>query len=124
MAERRGEIRLGREDSVAVTVLSAPGVPDVEGRTFFCTTADVSVGGIKIVTDTRIPGSSVLEMRVAFSDPLQSFKHRGRVVWVSEMEDAKQYAIGIELLDRSSNAMIQWSRLISTKIEAAARARE
>jgi len=116
MSERRGETRLDSTDSVAVTVISAPGAEHLDGRTFFCVAADVSEGGIRLKMDTRVPGSTLMDIRVAFSDPLQSFKHRGRVVWVSEIAEGTRYAVGIELMDRSSPAMNHWVRVIKSKI--------
>jgi len=115
MSERRVDVRVDRTDSVAVTVVSAPGAEQLNGRTFFCLTADVSEGGIRLNMDTRVPGSTLMDIRVAFSDPLQSFKHRGRVVWVSEMAEVVRYAVGIELLDRNSPEMQHWVRVIRAK---------
>jgi hypothetical protein len=115
MSERRGEVRLGSADSVAVTVISAPGAERLNGRTFFCVASDVSEGGIRLKMDTRVPGSTLMDIRVAFSDPLQSFKHRGRVAWISEMAETAQFAVGIELLDRNSPAMRHWASVIKSK---------
>ncbi|MBM4148966.1 MAG: PilZ domain-containing protein [Lentisphaerae bacterium] len=109
--ERRVDKRLPRVDSVAVTVVSASGSPSIERRTFFCRTRDLSASGMKMILDERLPGSALVELHVALSEPLGAFKLRGRVAWLSEM-DGGFYAVGVEFLERGTPQMIQWGAAI------------
>lgn len=115
--EKRVHARLVEEDSVVVTIISIPGAPTLQNRTIFCTTADVSAGGVRLHTDTGVPGGAVVELRVAISNPLRAFKQRGRVAWVTQLEGEDRYALGIEFLDRASSGMIQWKDMVRRRLK-------
>ena len=66
--ERRQDPRVSAEDGVAITVLASPDAPALEGRTFFCVTRDLSVGGLRFCVHTEVPLESMLELRVEISN--------------------------------------------------------
>lgn len=104
------------QESVAVTIVSVPGSPDMENNTFFCTTEDLSAGGVKMYADRHVPRGSVVELRVAFSQPLRAFKHRGRVAWVKEVEGEGRYTMGVEFVDSDAGPMTQWRDVMRQRL--------
>lgn len=121
--ERRNEDRLQEANSVAIKVIRAPEAPELEGETFFSTTEDVSVRGIRFVVHTWVPKDAILEMRVGFSKPLGAFRHLGRVAWVKTEEQGEDadvgveaYALGIEFLNESAEKLLVWRDIIERKL--------
>jgi hypothetical protein len=119
MHERRAEERLCEQDSVAVTVLCAPGQRALEGRTFFCVTEDLSSHGLRLRTDMPLPGGSVLELRVAFAHPLRALKHHARVVWSSASSDGLQFALGIEFAPDHPVESAPWRNMVRQRMRKA-----
>lgn len=85
-----------------MTILEAPDAKELEGRTFFCPTADVSISGVRLSLHRDIPAGSQIELRIAFKEPLRAFRHRGRVVWSQEVGQKHPHAVGIEFFDRGA----------------------
>jgi Tfp pilus assembly protein PilZ len=99
-----------------ITVLSAPAAPDLEGKTFFCSTADISVGGLRFHVHRALPLESLLKLLVALVDPLQTFTHVGRVIWLRETEEGRQYAVGVQFTDGEPEVNKAWQQLVAEKL--------
>jgi c-di-GMP-binding flagellar brake protein YcgR len=117
MRENRKHTRVAEQDSVAVTVLASPGAEGLVNRTVFCTTEDLSAGGIRLRASVRIPSGSTVEMRVAVARPLKAFRQRGRVVWANEAASAGQYVLGVEFLEAKPGDLDQWRGLVSQRLQ-------
>jgi hypothetical protein len=121
MQTKRAFPRLKERDNVAVTVLCAAGSPELEGRTFFCTTDDISGGGLRFSNHTRIPEGSTLELRVTCSHPLRAFRHIGRVAWVNEVPEDRPYAEGVQFTGTPLATLIAWKDGLAKRMTTAAR---
>ncbi|NCC52658.1 MAG: PilZ domain-containing protein [Spartobacteria bacterium] len=117
MDDRRTHQRLNEQNSVAVRILSAPEADALEGKTYFCTTEDLSAGGLRFNVSAPVPVGTVMEIRVAFSQPISAYRHIGKVVWVKEDTDqAPPYAVGVEFTDTAPNDVAAWEKLVDQKI--------
>ncbi len=85
--ENRQFQRLEERNRVTVTVLSAPEAPDIERKSFYCWTHDLSVGGLKFCVHSHVPMGAVLKLEVAFKEPQATFLHIGQVMWEQEYEE-------------------------------------
>jgi len=102
-------------NSVAVTILSAPASPELEGETFFCMTHNISIGGLMIHLSTRVPQGSKMEMRIAFVEPIRSFLLVGRCAWTGEKE-RDGFPIGVEFVDDEEGALNTWKSIVEQKL--------
>lgn len=117
MNERRAHPRLLEQARVAVTILSAPDVPDLENRTFFCPTADISIGGLRLSVHTHVPMGAVLVLRIAFNNPLRAFKHVASVVWTQDVEDPRHpFSLGVEFHEGDAAIMEEWREVLEEKL--------
>ena len=103
---------------VLVTLPSVPEQKDLEGRTFTCTTADISSGGVRLVASTQIPVGTVMELRVAAVNPPAAFRHVGRVSWALEVLSPPASFVGIEFTTQDDKTNEAWRRFVDKKIPA------
>ncbi len=119
MDDKRKHERLPEENRVAVTIMKSVNAPQLEEQTFFCPTEDISEGGLKLSVPSPIPVASQVELRVAFSKPLCSFKHIGEVRWSREENHRFPYSIGIKFDFRDEAEHEKWRMLMGRKIAPA-----
>ena len=86
-SENRQFKRLEERNRVTVTVLSAPEAPDIERKSFYCWTHDLSAGGLKFCVHSHVPMGATLKLEVAFKEPRETFLHIGQVMWEQEYEE-------------------------------------
>ena len=79
--------RLKERNRVTVTVLSAPEAPEIERKSFYCWTNDLSVAGLKFCVHTHVPMGAILKLEVAFGEPTEVFRHIGQVMWEQEFDE-------------------------------------
>ena len=116
MRERRKHRRVSDKNIVLVTLLTAPGQRELEGRTFTCTTADISVGGIRLISSMKIPVGTVIELRVAAVSPPAAFKFVGRVSWQLEVLSPPAFFVGIEFTSSEPGTNVAWHKFVEHKI--------
>jgi Tfp pilus assembly protein PilZ len=115
--DRRDSPRIPDNSSVAVTVISAPAAPELEGQTFFCIAANISEGGLMIRVGIPVPHGSTIEMRVAFQQPVRSFDIVGKVAWVDPHGIAgRGFHIGIEFVSGKGRDLEVWREVVNRKI--------
>ena len=114
--ERRRFRRLIDKNIVLVTLLAVPEHKELEGRTFTCTTADISTGGVRLVASTKIPVGTVMELRVAAVNPPAAFRHVGRVSWALEVLSPPASFVGIEFTTQDEKTNSAWHRFVDKKI--------
>lgn len=86
-SENRQFKRLEERNRVTVTVLSAPEAPDIERKSFYCWTHDLSIGGLKFCVHSHVPMGATLKLEITFKEPRETFMHIGRVMWEQEYEE-------------------------------------
>ena len=116
--DRRRYRRLLDKNIVLVTLLSVPDQKEMEGRTFTCTTADISSGGVRLVASTKIPVGTVMELRVAAVNPPAAFRHVGRVSWALEVLSPPASFVGIEFTTQDEKTNQAWLRFVEKKTPA------
>jgi hypothetical protein len=116
--ERRKHKRVIDKNIVLVTLLTVPGQRDLEGRTFTCTTADISIGGVRLISSMKIPLGTVMELRVAAVSPPAAFKFVGRVSWQLEVLAPPAFFIGIEFTSSDPQTAPAWAKFVEQKIPA------
>ena len=119
MQERRTNKRVKGKNSVAVKILASKDAPGLVGKTFFCSTDDISSEGLRFCVHTLVPVGSMLELRVAFSIPPRAFTHIGRVVWEKEVDGSNPFAIGVKFTETARAEMLNWKDLVSVRIQQA-----
>lgn len=107
MHERRRYPRAIQTGRVMVSVLPRSDVGAGVALTFDCSAADVSVGGLRIRSHHPLSVGTPLDIRVAFSDPPQSFRLKGVVMWRMEAE-----SMGVELTDSDPAALQAWQQFV------------
>lgn len=115
MDERRQHTRMTDRNSVAVTILTAPASPELEGETFFCMTHNISIGGLMIHLSTRVPQGARMEMRIAFVEPIRSFFLVGRCAWTGEKE-RDGFPIGVEFQEGKEGDLDAWHSIVEQKL--------
>jgi hypothetical protein len=102
---------------VAVTVLSCPAAPELEKETFFCATADVSVGGIRVRSLVTPPVGAKVQLLIAFSTPVQSFRHIGTVAWLGKRDADGRRGMGVEFTETAESVFAQWRQVVDGKLK-------
>jgi hypothetical protein len=114
--DRRQTPRIPDGSSAAVTILSAPAAPELEGQTFFCLAENISEGGLMIRVGVPVPQGSVLEARVAFKEPIRSFNLTGRVAWVDPHGvPGRGFSLGIEFTSGKGRDVETWREIVNKK---------
>lgn len=120
MDDRRWHPRVTAEDKVVVRVLSCPDTPDLEGRTFYCSSRDISAGGLRFCVHTPVPAPTDLELEVKVRVPEDRFVHRGTVMWSREVEEDgfHAYYLGVRFNETLGNRQVAWRTLIERKLKS------
>ena len=113
MQERRRDKRIDERKQVAITVLAAPEARELEGRTFFCPTEDLSVSGLRLKVHAAIPKGAALALRVAFASPLKAFRLIGRSAWSRDTDEGSLCEIGVEFRECPVKVLSEWSDTVS-----------
>lgn len=114
--DRRQAPRISDGSSAAVTILSAPAAPELEGETFFCLAENISEGGLMIRVGVPVPQGSVVEARVAFTEPIRSFQMTGRVAWVDPHGvPGHGFSLGLEFTSGKGRDLEAWSEIVGRK---------
>jgi hypothetical protein len=116
MQDRRKYPRIREEDSVVVVVLSAPAAHDIENKTFFCSTEDISFDGLRFRIHKGVPAGAILQLLVAVMDPPRAYKHVGQVVWCREVPENSHYAIGVKFTGTPVDILGAWQDMVRIRL--------
>jgi c-di-GMP-binding flagellar brake protein YcgR len=105
--ERRRETR--KKEGNRVTIETAPqNQPDSEKATTkkisFSLTEDISLKGIKVISDAFFPIDTVLKIELSLTELNEPIDLRGKVKWIRSHEE-DLYEIGIEFIETTPNTM-------------------
>jgi hypothetical protein len=105
MDDRRKEIR--KQDAHKVDLKSYNDyLQTFLKRTTFALTENISLGGVKILTDAFLPLDSVVRLEINMARSNRKMKFPGKVRWVFQHEDAPIYEMGLEFVDKSKSSMV------------------
>ncbi len=118
--EQREFPRIEERNRVTVTVLSAPEAPEIESKSFYCWTHDLSVGGLKFCVHSHVPMGAILKLEVVFTDPHETFRHIGQVMWEQEFEEEGILSswLGVKFTEMLGGDFRQavWATILETKL--------
>jgi len=83
----------------------------------FSFTQDISLNGIKIITDTLLPENTLLGIKLLISETQKSLKLKGKVKWTKKYHDQELYETGLEFLDTSQETILALMEYIYKKEE-------
>lgn len=121
-AEKRETPRLEEKNRVTVTVLSSPEAPEIERKSFYCWTHDLSEGGLKFAVHSHVPIGAVLKLEVAFiKGAREVFRHIGRVMWEQEFDDEGVVSswLGVKFTETlgGKERLSEWASVISDRLQ-------
>ena len=100
MEEKRKEKRKSEENRITITVCSKDKAGDVLSN-IFALTRDLSLNGVKIQTDSKLPVDTLLKLELALAKSHKLISVRGKVKWIKELYDGGVFEIGVEFVDTS-----------------------
>lgn len=112
---------MDERDRVSVRFISSPSDPQLEGTRFFCTTNDISEGGLSFSTHTHVPVGAVMEITLFLTDPEMRFRHRGRVKWSKDVQEdiILRYTHGVQFTETKRGQDAAWAHVLRDRATAA-----
>ena len=115
--ERRKHPRLPRDDRLVVKIVSATEDTSLTGMTMSGSTADLSVDGLRLRTERRLPVGCVLDLWVKLSAHPGTFLFTGIVRWSQAQQDDGAFLSGIELQESPVDDTNPWRSKIEDELE-------
>jgi len=106
--DRRKHPRLRREERAVIRQLNISG-EDVTVSKYYCTTVDISPGGLQIQTKKPFPLGEQVEITINLEGQNGAFNLSGVTRWIAPSKDEPGYVLGIELIN--NNSMAGWRRM-------------
>lgn len=126
--DKRAHNRLEERNRVTVTVLSAPEAPEIERKSFYCWTHDLSVGGLKFCVHSHVPMGAILKLEVVFTEPNEIFRHIGQVMWEQEFEEEGILSswLGVKFTETLGGdpRLTSWAGILESKLGITSQAPE
>jgi len=116
MRERRKEPRLQEQFRAVVTLFEKTRDPEIESRTFFCSTKNISCGGLRLTSSEHIPVGTKLDLLIVLTWCFWGFTHSGLVVWSEADKKNNTCTLGIKLTTTSEATRIAWRDAIDDKL--------
>jgi hypothetical protein len=85
--DRRAHPRQDAAAEVEIVIDSAPGVKDLDGKSIMCRTADVSLRGVRLLTDVMLPVGAYLKLRIKLPRQQERYRQAGKVMWCRPNRD-------------------------------------
>ena len=117
MRERRKEPRLQEQFRVVITLLEKTAEPEVESRTFFCSTRNISCTGLQLTSTEHIPVGTKFDLLIVLTWCFWGFAHSGLVVWSKADKENNTYSLGIRLTTSSKATRIAWRDAVNGRLD-------
>lgn len=101
--EKRQEKRLDEENKV---VLHVPSEDGQEKQSFYSFSRDISVGGLRIMTDSPFPVKTKLKIEIALSESKKVISGLAEVRWVKSLFEDEVYEMGLEFIELDSQSKV------------------
>ena len=108
--ERRKHPRLRREERAVIRQLNISG-EDVTVSKYYCTTVDISPGGVQIQTKRAFPLGEQVEITINLEGHPAAFNLSGVTRWIAPSKGEPGYVLGVELI--TDNNISNWRRLFN-----------
>lgn len=116
--ERRKNRRLARADRLMVKIVSSTEDASLTGMTMSGSTADLSVDGLRLRTERRLPVGCVLDLWVKLSAHPGTFLFTGVVRWSQPQQSDGFFLSGIELQESPVDDTNPWRTKITDELGA------
>ena len=105
-------------DNLAVTVRFEAHVLTESGASpcIKCRGIDVSLSGIRLVSEKQLPADSILRMAVEDFQTGQSFHHKGTVRWSDSSGNSERFTSGIEFTHTDAVTLEAWRRFTMSRL--------
>lgn len=115
--ECRCASRSDESDIICITIDEAKDGDDIEKRSFFTYSQNISIKGLSFTTHRQLAAGTKLKLTVAFSSPSTSVRNlAGRVAWASQIPHSAIYVIGIDLSESDDAVLGQWQKTLLQRI--------
>ena len=94
MKERRREPRTSEENRVVLTLLPEGG--EAPHGPYYCLTKDISVGGLRLMTDAPLAIGSAVKVEITLARSRKRVQALARVRWVKELFGKDVFETGLE----------------------------
>jgi c-di-GMP-binding flagellar brake protein YcgR len=98
MKERRQDPRIREENKVVLTLVPNGTAPGPK-HTYYSLTKDISMGGIRIMTDAPLAVDSRVNVEITLSKSRKSITAVARVRWVKDLFGKEVYDVGLEFVE-------------------------
>ncbi len=117
--ERRRHRRLKHKERLFIQIIESDGVPALRGKTLYCSSLDVSSGGLQIELDHEAPPGCVLDLWVEVKGRRGRLFLTGEVRWCSADAERGTYQVGIEITAGDATQEQDWNALFRADDEEA-----
>lgn len=94
--EKRREKRLDEENKVVLQVISEN---EQTGESFYAISRDISVGGLRVMTDSPLPVKTRVKLEVALSNSKKLISGISEVRWVKSLFEDEVFEMGLEFVE-------------------------
>lgn len=114
VSDRRKDPRFLVDDNFIVKVLFSSDNPKALGKSFDCSTIDVSKTGLQITSAEPFIVNSVVDLSVAVKDSDKEFQLTGNVQWCKASTGGVAHRVGIKLKARAGTPtdLDRWKQLV------------
>ena len=115
MSDRREHRRVDTAADVEIVIDSAPGALELEGKALLCRTGDISLRGVRLLTDAALPVSAYLKLRIKLPRQPDRYRQAGKVVWCRPNTDpavGMTYHAGIEFSLTANPDLDAWRKAL------------
>lgn len=95
MKERRRDPRAKEENKVILTLIPEGTAPEPK-QTYYSLTNDISMGGIRFLTDAPLAVGACVKLEITLSKSHRSIQAVARVRWVKDLFGKDVYDMGLE----------------------------
>ena len=103
-----------------ITILAGAAPATAANTTLYCSTEDLSVGGLRFKSEFPLAKGAVLDLLLVMGWAYWSFEVKGKVMWVEATQGHPAYAIGLQFVSLSDPARVALSEALARAAPAAA----
>ncbi|NPV83180.1 MAG: hypothetical protein HPY46_06335 [Candidatus Aminicenantes bacterium] len=114
--EKRREKRLDEENKVVIHVL--PENEQQEEESFYSFSRDISVGGLRLMTDSPLPVKTRVRLEIALAESQRLITGIAEVRWVKSLFDDDVFEMGLEFVELDPQSRVHLLEHVYRKVLA------
>lgn len=112
--EKRREKRLDEENKVILRVL--PENEQQEEESFYSFSRDISVGGLRLMTDSPLPVKTRVRLEIALAESQKLITGMAEVRWVKSLFDDDVFEMGLEFVELDPQSRVHLLEHVYRKV--------